>query len=107
MEDLKVRHQELLKEKRLTALSVVLIAYNKVFISHMTWGEKVLSSVVLWKIQRILCQENKTDFLEAQQHRSKYKGSLKVAWALYLQADYPLEPLVSHSLKTWQRGLTC
>lgn len=47
MEDLKVRHQELLKEKRLTALSVVLIAYNKVFISHMTWGEKVLSSVVL------------------------------------------------------------
>lgn len=29
MEDLKVRHQELLKEKRLTALSIVFIAYNK------------------------------------------------------------------------------
>lgn len=106
MEDLKVRHQELLKEKRLTALSTVFIAYNKVFINHMTW-EKVQLSVVLWKIQRILCQENKTDFLDAQQHRSKYKGSPKVAWTLYLQADYPLEPLIGHSLKTWQRGLTC
>lgn len=25
-------------------------------------------------------------------------------WALYLQTDYPLDPLLNHSSKTWQRG---
>lgn len=40
MEDLKVRPQELLKEMRLTALSIVFIAYYKVFINHMTWEKK-------------------------------------------------------------------
>lgn len=60
MEDLKVRHQELLKEKRLTALSIVFIAYNKVFINHMTWEKSTIECCAM---------KNSEDFMPRKQNR--------------------------------------
>lgn len=75
MEDLKVRHQELLKEKRLTALSTVFIDYNKIFINHKTWENSTTECCAM---------KNSEDFMPRKQKRClRFPATdlkIKVVW---------------------------